>query len=48
VAGGARQRQGRRAQATQAEQTAKQQQAQMGQFNKAYAACLEGRGYTVK
>jgi hypothetical protein len=48
VAGGSRQRQKRRAQAEQTQQTTQQQQAQMAQFNKAYAACLEGRGYTVK
>jgi uncharacterized membrane protein len=48
AAGGARQRQKRRAQAEQAQQTGQQQQAMMAQFNKAYAACLEGRGYTVK
>jgi hypothetical protein len=59
VAGGARKRQGERESAAaneQAQAQAQQQgqaqaadtQAQLATFNKAYAACLEGRGYTVK
>jgi hypothetical protein len=48
VAGGAKQRQKAQAQ----QQTQQQQQAQTQQsldkYNKAYSACLEGKGYTVK
>ncbi len=48
MAGGARQRQ---AQATSQQAAAQQQQAagqQQQQFQRAYATCFEGRGYTVK
>jgi hypothetical protein len=48
MAGGARQRQ---KQAANQQASAQQQQAVAGQqqnFQKAYAACFEGRGYTVK
>jgi hypothetical protein len=59
VAGGSRKRRQERESAAasqqagaQAEQQAQTQsantQAQLATFNKAYAACLEGRGYTVK
>jgi hypothetical protein len=59
VAGGARKRQAEQQTAAanqQAQAQANQQaqaqsantQAQLATFNKAYAACLEGRGYTVK
>lgn len=48
VAGGAKQRQTAKAQ----QQTQQQQQTQTKQsldkYNKAYSACLEGKGYTVK
>ena len=46
MAGGVKQRQARRDQAEQAQQ----QQAQAGAAttDKAFAACMEGRGYTVK
>jgi hypothetical protein len=52
VAGGSRKRQ--QARQTQAanqqaqQQDASNKQAQMATFNKAYSACLEGRGYSVK
>jgi len=49
MAGGAKARQQKQAQAQQ--QGAQQQQAQqqqMGTFYKAYGACMEGHGYTVK
>ena len=45
VVGGAKARQNQRSQNTQAQQ---QQQQAMNTYNKAYAACMEGRGYTVK
>jgi YMGG-like Gly-zipper len=48
MAGGARQRQKAKEEAKQAQQVDQQKQAQITQFNKAYAACLEGRGYSVK
>jgi len=52
VAGGARKREAARQQQAQTQQQAQAQssnvQAQLATFNKAYAACLEGRGYTVK
>lgn len=48
VAGGAKQR----GKASAQQQTQQQQQAQMKQsldtYNRAYSACLEGKGYTVK
>lgn len=49
MAGGAKARQQKQAQAQQ--QTAQQQQAQqqkMATFYKAYGACMEGHGYTIK
>jgi hypothetical protein len=48
VAGGAKQR--RQAQAQQQQQQQQQQAAQnaLANYQRAYAACLEGRGYTVK
>lgn len=46
--GGMRQRQARRAQEAQAQQAQQQKAAQMGEWERAYGACLEGRGYTVK
>jgi hypothetical protein len=45
VAGGARARQNQRAQNEQAKQ---QQQQALATYYKAYGACMEGRGYTVK
>jgi hypothetical protein len=45
VAGGARARQKQRAQNEQANQ---QQQQTLATYYKAYGACMEGRGYTVK
>lgn len=45
MAGGSRARQNRRnAQAS----TQQQAQGAMDTFNRAYAACMEGRGYTIK
>jgi hypothetical protein len=48
MAGGARQR--RKAEAQQQQQQQAQQQTQQGlaTYNRAMAACLEGRGYTIK
>ena len=48
IAGGARQR--RTAQAQGQQQQAQQQQSQsaLSTYNRAYSACLEGRGYTIK
>jgi YmgG-like glycine-zipper protein len=48
MAGGARQR--RKADAAQAQAQANQQQSQqaLATYNRAFAACLEGRGYTIK
>jgi hypothetical protein len=43
--GGAKARQNQKAENEQAKQ---QQQQAMNTYNKAYAACMEGRGYTVK
>jgi len=49
VAGGTRSRQQKQAQAQATQQQATQQQQQaMSTFYKAYGACMEGRGYTVK
>jgi hypothetical protein len=49
IAGGAR---ARRSKAAQEQQAAQQQQAQqqnqIGTYNRAFAACMEGRGYTTK
>ena len=48
MAGGARQR--RKADAAQAQAQANQQQSQQAfaTYNRAFAACLEGLGYTIK
>jgi uncharacterized protein YcfJ len=48
MAGGARQR--RKAEAAQAQAQANQQQAQqaLATYNRAFGACLEGRGYVIK
>ena len=49
VAGGVAQRNAaRQQQAAQQQQSAAQQQAGLGAYQKARAACLEGRGYSVK
>ncbi len=48
VAGGARTRQARRNSEQQAQAHNQQQQQQMATYYKAYGACMEGRGYTVK
>ncbi|WP_322028359.1 glycine zipper family protein [Paraburkholderia sp. J76] len=45
MAGGARARQDRRAQQANAQQ---QQQGAIDTFNRAFAACMQGRGYTVQ
>ncbi|NML30536.1 glycine zipper family protein [Paraburkholderia antibiotica] len=45
VVGGSRARQNRRAAAA---STQAQSQGAMSTFNRAYAACMEGRGYTIK
>jgi hypothetical protein len=49
VAGGVRARRNRQAQQQEAQQQhATQQQGQLSTFNRAFAACMEGRGYTTK
>ena len=52
MVGGARQRQAQRYNANAQQQSAANQSAnvksQLATFNRAYSACLEGRGYTVK
>jgi len=48
VVGGVRQRRDRNNAESVQQQTQQQQQQLVEQFNRAYGACLEGRGYTVK
>jgi hypothetical protein len=49
IAGGARARRNKAAQQQQAvQQHQAQQQNQLGTYNRAFAACMEGRGYTTK
>jgi hypothetical protein len=51
VAGGMKTRQGRRQQASQQEEASQQQAATdeaRNTFNRAFGACMEGKGYTVK
>jgi len=48
VAGGARARKQKEHQQAQAQDAAAKQQAAMSTYQRAYTACLEGRGYTVK
>jgi hypothetical protein len=49
IAGGAKARRNKRAQQEQAtQQHQAQQQSQIGTYNRAFAACMEGRGYTTK
>jgi hypothetical protein len=43
-----RRNQQRRQQAAANEQAAAQYQADMNQYNQAFAACMQGRGYTVR
>jgi uncharacterized protein YcfJ len=48
MAGGARQRRKADAQQQQQQQTQQQTQQALATYNRAVAACLEGRGYTIK
>ncbi|MFI5314542.1 MAG: glycine zipper family protein [Myxococcota bacterium] len=48
MVGGARQRENQAAAQQQANAKNQNTQAQLATYNKAYAACLEGRGYSVK
>src|SRR5262245_49524857 len=48
MAGGSRQRRNARAQAQQQQQTQQQAQGAMATYNRAFTACMEGRGYVVK
>lgn len=48
IAGGARQRRSGQAQAQQQQASQQQTQASLNTYNRAYGACLEGRGYTIK
>src|SRR5262249_15117552 len=48
VAGGARQRQEKRAAAGQQQAQQQQTQDKMATYNRAFAACMEGRGYTMR
>lgn len=48
MAGGARQRRKAEAQQQQQQQTQQQTQQALATYNRAVAACLEGRGYTIK
>lgn len=48
VAGGSKNRQAKRSNQQQAQAQNQQQQQQMATYYKAYGACMEGRGYTVK
>jgi hypothetical protein len=48
VAGGARQRRTAQAQQQQQQQVQQQTQQALATYNRAVAACLEGRGYTIK
>jgi hypothetical protein len=48
VAGGSRQRRGAQAQQQQQQQQQQQTQQSLETYNRAVAACLEGRGYTIK
>lgn len=48
VAGGAKQRRTASAQQSAQQQTQAQMQQDLDKYNRAYAACLEGKGYTVK
>lgn len=48
MAGGAKQRRGAQAQAQQQQAQQQQTQGALSNYNRAYSACLEGRGYTIK
>lgn len=48
MAGGAKQRRTARAQQQQQQQAQQQSQAALANYNRAFAACMEGRGYVVK
>ena len=48
MAGGAKQRRGARAQQQQQQQAQQQTQGALANYNRAFAACMEGRGYVVK
>ena len=48
VVGGSRQRRRMQAEEQQQQQIQQQVQAALAQYNKAFAACMEGRGYVVK
>ncbi len=48
MAGGSRQRRTARAQQQQTQQVQAQSQGAMATYNRAFAACMEGRGYVVK
>jgi Glycine zipper len=48
VFGGARQNRRMQAEQQQAQQTQQQVQAALAQYNRAFSACMEGRGYVVK
>lgn len=48
MAGGSRQRRTARAQQQQTQQVQQQNQGAMATYNRAFAACMEGRGYVVK
>ena len=47
IGGGVRKRQQQRAQQSSAQQAQAQQQAMLGEYEKAYRACLSGRGYSI-
>jgi hypothetical protein len=48
IAGGARQRRTAQAQGQQQQAQQQQSQAALSTYTRAYSACLEGRGYTIK
>ncbi|MFW2439814.1 MAG: YMGG-like glycine zipper-containing protein [Arenicellales bacterium] len=48
IGGGVRQRRQQQAQQSSAQQTQAQQQTMLGEYEKAYRACLSGRGYSVQ
>jgi hypothetical protein len=48
VAGGARQRRSARAQQQQQQESQQSSQAALANYNRAFGACMEGRGYVVK
>lgn len=48
VAGGMKQRQGQQAAAQQQQANQQQASAAMATYNRAFGACMEGRGYTIK